>query len=78
MSTRVVSKMTSKNQITVPSAVRRALYLENGESLVFAIGDDGVVTVSKAVSLDVPFAEALGPLLAEWDSDEDDEAYLGL
>jgi len=40
-----------------------------------AIGDDGVVTVSKAVSLDAPFAEALGPLLAESDSDEDHEAY---
>ena len=78
MSTRVVSKMTSKNQITVPAAVRRALCLENGESLVFAIGDDGVVTVSKAVPLDLPFAVALGPLLAEWDSDEDDEAYRDL
>jgi hypothetical protein len=60
MSTRVVGKMTNKNQIIVPAAVRRALCLENGESLVFAIGDDGVVTVSKAVPLDVPFAEALG------------------
>ncbi len=78
MPKRAVSKMTSKNQITVPAIIREALYLEKGESLVFEVGTDGAVTVRKAVVLDVSFAEALSPLLAEWDSDADEEAYRGL
>jgi AbrB family looped-hinge helix DNA binding protein len=78
MSTRAVSKMTSKNQITVPSGVRAALCLEKGDTLVFEIGEDGAVVVRKEVPLDGPFAEALRPLLAEWDSDEDDEVYRDL
>jgi AbrB family looped-hinge helix DNA binding protein len=70
--------MTSKNQITVPVVVREALCLDKGDALVFEVGEDGAVSVRKAVVLDVPFAEALSPLLAEWDSDADEEAYRGL
>ena len=58
--------------------MREALCLEKGDSLVFEVGADGAVTVRKAVALDVPFAQALSPLLAEWDSEEDEEAYRGL
>ena len=70
--------MTSKNQITVPALVREALCLERGESLAFEVADDGTVTVRKSVPLDVAFADALTPLLAEWESTEDDEAYRDL
>ena len=52
MSTRAVSKLTSKYQTTVPAPVRDALCLEKGDSLVFEIADDGAVTVRKAVPLD--------------------------
>ena len=45
----VVSKMTSKNQITVPARVRDILCLEKGDSLLFTVGDDGSVSVRKAV-----------------------------
>ena len=78
MSSRAVSKMTSKNQITVPAAVRDALCLEKGDSLVFELAGDGAVTVRKAVPLDRAFAESLHSQLSEWDSAEDDEAYRGL
>ena len=78
MSTRAVSKLTSKYQTTVPAPVRDALCLEKGDSLVFDIADDGAVTVRKAVALDQAFADALQSLLSEWDSGEDDEAYGGL
>jgi antitoxin PrlF len=78
MSTRAVSKMTSKNQITVPAGVREALCLEKGDSLVFEIAADGAVVVRRGVPLDGPYAEALHPLLTEWDSDEDDEVYRDL
>ena len=75
MPTRAVSKMTSKNQITVPAPVREALCLERGDSLLFEIGEDGAVTVRKAVALDQPFTAALAAALPEWESPEDDEAY---
>jgi AbrB family looped-hinge helix DNA binding protein len=74
----VVSKMTSKNQITVPARVRDILCLEKGDSLLFTLGDDGSVTVRKAVPADEAFASALEAALPEWASAEDDEAYGGL
>jgi antitoxin PrlF len=78
MSTRAVSKLTTKYQTTVPAAVREALCLEKGDALAFEIADGGAVTVRKAVALDQAFAVALQSQLSEWDSDEDDEAYRGL
>jgi antitoxin PrlF len=78
MSTRAVSKLTSKYQTTVPAPVRDALCLEKGDSLTFEIGADGAVTVRKSVPLDPAFADALQSQLSEWDSDDDDEAYRGL
>jgi antitoxin PrlF len=78
MSTRAVSKLTSKYQTTVPAAVREVLCLEKGDMLAFEIADDGAVTVRKAVALDQAFADALQSQLSEWATDEDDEAYRGL
>jgi len=78
MSTRAVSKLTSKYQTTVPVAVREALCLEKGDMLAFEIADDGAVTVRKAVALDQAFADAMRSQLSEWATDEDDEAYRGL
>ncbi len=74
----VVSKMTSKNQTTVPARVRDILCLEKGDSLLFTVGDDGSVSVRKAVSADEAFASALEATLPEWGSPADDEAYSGL
>jgi len=78
MSSRAVSKLTSKYQTTVPAPVRDALCLDKGDALVFEIADDGAVTVRKAVPLDRTFADALQSQLSEWDSAEDEEAYRGL
>ena len=78
MSSRAVSKLTSKYQTTVPAPVRDALCLDKGDALVFEIADDGAVTVRKAVPLDRAFADTLQSQLSEWDSAEDDEAYRGL
>jgi AbrB family looped-hinge helix DNA binding protein len=78
MSEIAVSKMTSKNQITVPALVRDILCLEKGDSLLFTVGDDGSVRVRKAVAADEVFARALETTLPEWASPADDEAYDGL
>jgi antitoxin PrlF len=78
MGTRAVSKLTSKYQTTVPASVRDALDLTKGDSIVFETTDTGGVTVRKAIPLDMEFAKALEPLLSEWNSEEDGEAYRGL
>ena len=78
MSTRAVSKLTSKYQITVPAPVRKALCLEKGDALLFEVGEDGSVTVRKAVPFDTGFVDALASQLSEWDSAADDEAYRNL
>ncbi len=78
METRAVSKLTSKYQTTIPACIRDALGLSKGDSMVFETADNGTVTMRKAVPLDLEFAGALEPLLSEWDSDEDEEAYRGL
>jgi antitoxin PrlF len=78
MGDRAVSKLTSKYQTTVPSSVRETLSLSKGDSIVFETGSDGAVTIRKALPLDLELARALEPLLSEWSSDEDEEAYRGL
>lgn len=78
MTTRALSKLTSKYQTTVPASVREVLGLTKGDSLVFETTDEGTVTVHRAEPLDLEFTRALGPLLSEWGSDEDEKAYIGL
>jgi antitoxin PrlF len=73
-----VSKLTSKYQTTVPSSIRETLGLSKGDSIVFETAADGAVTVRKALPLDLELARALEPLLSEWSSDKDAEAYRGL
>lgn len=74
----VLSKLTSKYQITVPARVRETLFLEKGDALLFTVGDDGSVSVRKAVATDEAFVRALEDTLPEWASPADDEAYRGL
>ncbi len=75
MGTYAMSKLTSKYQTTVPGPVRQALGLSKGDTLAFEITEDGAVTVRKATPLDLEFSRALEPLLSEWATEEDEEAY---
>lgn len=70
-----MSKLTSKYQTTVPGPVREALGLSKGDTLAFEMAENGAVTVRKATPLDVEFSRALEPLLSEWATEEDEEAY---
>lgn len=36
------AKITSKGQVTIPRAIRHALHVEEGDTVVFDIVDDGV------------------------------------
>ena len=42
------AKLTSKSQLTVPIAVRKALFVGPGDRLVFTIHEGGTVEVKKA------------------------------
>jgi len=43
-----IAKLTSKHQITIPSAVRRSLGLKHGDCLAFDPTPDGALQVRKA------------------------------
>ena len=75
MTTTAVSKLTSKNQTTIPAPVRERLDLSAGDMLVFEVGEGGAVVLRKWTPIDLEFARALETTLAEWASEEDDEAY---
>lgn len=75
MTTTAVSKLTSKYQTTIPAPVREGLDLAPGDTLVFEVGDGGAAILRKWSPIDLEFARALEPTLAEWASEEDEEAY---
>jgi antitoxin PrlF len=75
MSTTAVSKLTSKNQTTIPAPVRETLDLSAGDMLAFEVMDSGAVILRKWAPIDFEFVRALESTLSEWGTDEDDEAY---
>jgi antitoxin PrlF len=76
----ITSKLTSKAQTTIPQPVRKALSVEEGDELAYAI-EDGRVVITKAPPrlprkgdpLDDPFAT-----FSEWDSEADRKAFADL
>ena len=75
--TRHVSRITSKGQATIPSAVRKQLGVKPGDRVVYEL-DDGRVVLRKAQSEDDAFARLQEPAFSEWLSDADEEAYRNL
>ena len=70
----ITSRITSKAQTTIPKAVRVALGLTEGDTLVYEIVDGQVVLrrLSDSV-IDDPFAMFDG-----WDGEADRKAYTAL
>lgn len=60
-------KMSSKNQIVVPSAARKALGLKPGERLLVTVRDDTVIEMRKAEVDPAAGLEGLIPPRAEGD-----------
>ena len=75
MTTTAVSKLTSKNQTTIPAPMRQRLDLSPGDRLVFDLGEDGAVVLRKWTPIDLEWVQAVESTLEEWASEEDDEAY---
>ncbi|MBU2098771.1 MAG: AbrB/MazE/SpoVT family DNA-binding domain-containing protein [Gammaproteobacteria bacterium] len=68
------SKLTSKYQATIPEAVRKAIHLRAGDTVVFDI-DGEKVSLRKATPVDMAFAAALEGTLDEWSGEADEDAY---
>jgi antitoxin PrlF len=72
------SRLTSKNRITIPVEVRKALKLKPGDTIIFEESVPGMIGIRKAEPLDLEFVSALENTLSEWDGDTDDRAYQDL
>ncbi len=72
---KTLAKIASKGQTTMPLAVRTALKLAPGDSILWEIGADGVAHVRRAGPLDLDYLRALEGTLDEWASDADEAAY---
>jgi len=68
------SKLTKKYQATVPEVVRKKLQLNAGDVIAFEIDKD-IIKLRKARPIDIEFSSALVPILSEWESQNDEEAY---
>lgn len=71
------SRLTKKYQATIPQAVRKALVLAPGDSVVFEVTEDKV-TLKKAAGVDWEYLQAVSGTLSEWESDADEEAWSDL
>ena len=71
------SRLTTKYQATVPTSVRKLLQLKAGDLVGFEI-EGNEVRLRRATPLDVAFTQALEGTLAEWSSEQDDQAFRDL
>jgi antitoxin PrlF len=71
------SRLTRKNQTTIPANIRKMLRLNPGDAVTYDL-KEGDVVIKKASPLDVAFTKALESTLSEWASEEDEEAYRDL
>ena len=71
------SRLTTKYQATVPTSVRKVLQLKAGDLVGFEI-EGNEVRLRRATPLDVAFTQALEGTLAEWSSEQDDQAFKDL
>ena len=71
----MMSKVTSKGQVTLPKAIREELGVGTGDSLVYEL-EANSVRVRKAEAFDLEWHRAISQTLApEWDSAYDHENF---
>ena len=71
----MISKITSKGQVTLPKTVRDKLGVRSGDSIIYEV-DGNTVRVRKAEPFDVSWHRASSQTLTpEWDSEYDHENF---
>ncbi len=73
----LMSKLSSKGQVTIPKAVRETLGLNPGDRVGYEIGENGVRIV-RVEPFDAAFHVAVSGTLEEWASPEDEDAFADL
>lgn len=73
----LVSKISSKGQVTIPKKVRQSIRAEPGDTIAYEVRGD-VVTMRRIEPLDAAFHAALSQTLTEWATPEDEEAFRDL
>lgn len=75
---RLISRITSKGQITIPKAVRTALGLQDGDLVSFSIDNNQATLRRIAQHQEAAATSAVGTDLTEWASPADEDAYRDL
>jgi antitoxin PrlF len=70
----LLSKISSKGQVTVPKRVREAIGARPGDTIAYEVKRK-VVTIKRIEPFDVAFHAALSLTLDEWTTKEDEEAF---
>ena len=73
----LVTKISSKGQVTVPKKVRETLGAKLGDWIEYSVKGK-VITLRKLESFDRSFHAALSDTMTEWNSAEDEEAFRDL
>jgi AbrB family looped-hinge helix DNA binding protein len=50
-----MAKITSKGQVTIPNQVRKILHLEEGSTVIFGLGKEGIMLLSCKVVPESPY-----------------------
>ena len=72
-----LAKITSKGQITIPAAIRKAAQLKESDMLTFEIEGDHLVVRKIKAPVDI-YLKGISETLNEWVSEEDEEAWSDL
>ena len=73
----LVSKISSKGQVTIPKSVRESLRTSPGDWIEYEV-QDNVILLRRVEPFDRAFHTALSNTLTEWSSPEDEEAFRDL
>ena len=69
-----LAKITSKGQVTIPAAIRKAARLKESDVLTFEVEGDHLIVRKIKVPVD-NYVNSIPETLKEWVSEEDEEAW---
>jgi len=70
----LVSKLSSKGQVTIPKEVRECLRVRAGDPIEYEV-QGNVVVVRRIEPFDRAFHSAISDTLTEWPSPEDEKVF---